>query len=104
MGRKRVSLLFGALLLMFVTNPVHAAGDWDTDLPVIPHLPPTPTFSATAVPANGDLNPYGVAFVPFDFPAGGSLHPGDILVSNFNNSSNLQGSGGSDGASAGCRE
>ncbi len=47
----------------------------------------------STVPANGDLNPYGVAFVPPSFPQGGKLAPGDILVSNFNNSQNLQGTG-----------
>src|SRR5215831_14615507 len=45
------------------------------------------------VPPNGDVNPYGVAFVPQGFPNGGPLQPGDILVSNFNNSQNLQGTG-----------
>src|SRR5260370_13168303 len=49
------------------------------------------TFST--VPANGDQNPYGVAFVPQDIKPGGVLQPGDILVSNFNNSDNLQGTG-----------
>ena len=44
-------------------------------------LPLTPT----TVAANGDNNPYGVAFIPKDFPAGGKLKPGDILVSDFNN-------------------
>ena len=34
-----------------------------------------------------------MAFVPSGFPTGGSLNPGDVLVSNFNNSSNLQGTG-----------
>src|SRR5208337_3704431 len=38
----------------------------------------------TTVAANGDNNPYGVAFIPKDFPAGGKLKPGDILVSDFN--------------------
>ena len=48
----------------------------------------------STVPANGDVNPYGVAFVPQGFQRGnGPLQPGDILVSNFNNSSNLQGTG-----------
>jgi hypothetical protein len=61
--------------------------------PVIPSLTPTPTFAVSTVPANGDLNPYGVAFVPTGFPEGGPLAPGDVLVSNFNNSSNLQGTG-----------
>ena len=48
----------------------------------------------STVPPNGDLNPYGVAFVPQDFQSGaGPLRPGDILVSNFNNNMNLQGTG-----------
>ena len=45
----------------------------------------TPLLTATTVAANGDNNPYGVAFIPKDFPAGGKLKPGDILVSDFNN-------------------
>jgi hypothetical protein len=48
---------------------------------------------SSTVPANGDLNPYGVAFVPREFPQGGLLKPGDLLVSNFNNSMNQQGTG-----------
>jgi hypothetical protein len=83
-------LLLSALLGTFVINPVFADDD---HLQVIPNLPAAPTVSATTVPANGDLNPYGVAFVPPDFPAGGPLRPGDILVSNFNNSANLRGTG-----------
>jgi hypothetical protein len=60
---------------------------------VIGQLSAQPTQSVTTVPANGDVNPYGAAVVPVGFPAGGSLHPGDMLVSNFNASSNLQGTG-----------
>jgi hypothetical protein len=45
------------------------------------------------VPSNGDVNPYGVAYVPANFAPGGKLNPGDILVSNFNNAQNLQGTG-----------
>jgi hypothetical protein len=56
--------------------------------PFLPQIAITST-----IPANGDLNPYGVAFVPADFPAGGRLTPGDILVSNFNNLNNTQGAG-----------
>ena len=48
---------------------------------------------SSTVPANGDLNPYGVAFVPDGFPPGGTISPGDILVSNFNNSNNVEGTG-----------
>jgi WD40 repeat protein len=51
--------------------------------------------TVSTVPGNGDVNPYGVAFVPAGFPTGGmpSLNPGDVLVSNFNNIKNLQGTG-----------
>jgi hypothetical protein len=45
---------------------------------------------ASTVPANGDVNPYGVALVR---RSTGSLIQGNILVSNFNNSDNLQGTG-----------
>src|SRR5580658_7335328 len=48
---------------------------------------------SSTVPPLGDLNPYGVAIVPFGFPSGGSINFGDILISNFNNSNNLQGTG-----------
>jgi hypothetical protein len=61
--------------------------------PIVPKLPATPNASISTVPASGDVNPYGVAFVPEDFPRGGLLHPGDVLVSNFNNSNNVQGTG-----------
>ena len=52
-----------------------------------------PALTVSTVPANGDVNPYGVAFVPQGFPTGGTTAPGDILVSNFNAKSNLQGTG-----------
>jgi len=54
---------------------------------------PSQVRAVSTVPGNGDVNPYGVAFVPPGFPTGGTISPGDILVSNFNNSSNLQGTG-----------
>jgi len=60
---------------------------------VLPNLPPQPSFVISTVALNGDQNPYGVAFVPRNFPNCGSLSPGDILVSNFNNSANAQGTG-----------
>jgi hypothetical protein len=50
----------------------------------------TITTVASTIPSNGDLNPYGVARVP---TTTGSLTKGNILVSNFNNSKNLQGTG-----------
>jgi hypothetical protein len=45
---------------------------------------------ASTVPGNGDVNPYGIAIVPESV---GSLKSGDVLISNFNNASNLQGTG-----------
>jgi DNA-binding beta-propeller fold protein YncE len=50
-------------------------------------------INSSTVPGNGDINPYGVAFVPEEFPSGGALMEGDVLVSNFNDSGNLQGKG-----------
>ena len=61
--------------------------------PIVPNLPNGAFQTVTTVPASGDVNPYGVAFVPNGFPSGGTINPGDILVSNFNSSSNLQGTG-----------
>ena len=45
---------------------------------------------ASTVPANGDVNPYGIVVVRH---SQGKLQSGDVLISNFNNSSNLQGTG-----------
>jgi hypothetical protein len=59
----------------------------------------TPTFLggvttvkpvASTVPANGDVNPYGVAVIPTSV---GQLVAGNVLVSNFNNSPNPSGTG-----------
>jgi hypothetical protein len=44
----------------------------------------------STVPKSGEVNPYGIAVVP---ASKGSLKAGDILVSNFNNKKNLQGTG-----------
>ncbi len=66
-------------------------------LAVVPNLTPTPTFSDSTVPVagsgTGDVNPYGVAFVPPGFPKGGWLHSGDVVAANFNDSTNAQGTG-----------
>jgi NHL repeat len=49
-----------------------------------------PSTLATTVPTNGDVNPYGIVTVPRSV---GLLHEGDVLVSNFNNKANQQGTG-----------
>jgi len=48
------------------------------------------TQVASTVPGNGDVNPYGVAVVA---ASAGRLTAGDILVSNFNDKANVQGTG-----------
>ncbi len=60
---------------------------------IIGQLAKAPLTTASTVPSNGDLNPYGVAFVPSGFPTGGVLNPGDVLVSNWNDSKNASGTG-----------
>lgn len=50
----------------------------------------TITQLASTVPANGDVNPYGVALVP---KTQGNLMQGQFLISNFNSVANLQGTG-----------
>jgi hypothetical protein len=60
--------------------------------PVSPFLNTLHSFSqvASTVPANGDVNPYGIAVVP---ASAGRLVAGDTLVSNFNDKANVQGTG-----------
>ena len=55
-------------------------------------LPPLKTITtvASTVPGNGDVNPYGMAQVK---RTTGNLRAGHILISNFNDSGNLQGTG-----------
>ena len=48
------------------------------------------TTLASTVPANGDVNPYGVAVIP---RSTGHLGRDNILVSNFNDKANVQGTG-----------
>jgi DNA-binding beta-propeller fold protein YncE len=74
------SLIFSAVMLSAQTS--------DDTQPFLPN----PVRAVSTVPANGDLNPYGVAFVPNGLNIG-MLHSSDILVSNFNSSKNLQGTG-----------
>lgn len=50
----------------------------------------TITVVASTVPANGDINPYGIFVVPRTV---GNLVQGNLLISNFNAASNEQGTG-----------
>lgn len=60
-----------------------------TPHPFITHFHHLRTIAST-VPHNGDVNPYGIFVVR---QSNGRLRKGDVLVSNFNNKSNLQGTG-----------
>ena len=70
-----------------VTSAAPAAG-----AAAAPYLAPFHkiTTVGSTVPANGDVNPYGIAVVP---SSTGSLVAGDVLISNFNAKSNNQGTG-----------
>jgi hypothetical protein len=79
-GGRRIAPLIAVstiLGLLLARTPVHATPGF-----LKPFLP----LQVSTSPAiNGDLNPYGLAFVPPDFPGGGKLKPGLLLISNFNN-------------------
>ena len=84
--------LRGVPAVLLVLLAVCAAGSRAVaadDDNVVKNLHTLTTIGST-VPANGDVNPYGVAKVESTV---GNLTEGHILVSNFNNSSNLQGTG-----------
>ena len=80
--RSTAALAAGLGLWMALASTAGASGAF------IPQL-----VNSSTIPASGDVYPYGVAFVPHGFPAGGAIAAGDVLVSNFNNSANIQGTG-----------
>ncbi len=88
-------LLLATVALAFLTScsgggsSNSSAAGADPAAAMFSKLSTTITVVST-VPANGDVNPYGVAVVKSSV---GNLTKGDILVSNFNNSANLQGTG-----------
>ena len=78
--------LLGLLVVLSVSAvPLIAGGDGS----ILNKLKTIKTISRT-VPANGDINPYGLVRVPRTI---GNLQEGHYLVSNFNASSNSQGTG-----------
>ena len=82
----RVPTVFGVTLLMLMALSSEAAA-----VPAMaPTLAGTLRSVVSTVPRNGDVNPYGMALVQ---QSTGRLVAGDVLVSNFNNAKNLQGTG-----------
>jgi hypothetical protein len=83
--------LFSALLSISFTATLRADDEGRTDeggsfIGPMKHI----QAHTSTVPANGDVNPYGVAVVP---RSTGELDEGHVLVSNFNNKANSQGTG-----------
>jgi hypothetical protein len=82
--RENSLLVATGTLLALLLPPRPAQADFDFR----PFLP----LQVSTSPSNGDLNPYGLAFVPPNIQSGGALKPGLMLISNFNDTS-LQGRG-----------
>ena len=81
---RTITISLGAMLsVLWCTAPGAAGASFIGPMHVI-------KAHASTVPQNGDVNPYGVAVVPRSM---GLLRQDHILVSNFNNAGNLQGTG-----------
>jgi hypothetical protein len=83
--RLAARFVFGVAIAVLPLVAAHAEEETE---PFIPK-----TILSSTIPANGDLNPYGLVFVPVGFASGGMIAAGDVLVSNFNDFNNLQGRG-----------
>jgi hypothetical protein len=84
-SRALLGLVFAVLAVSHGGSSAFAADDDN----VLKNLHQVTTIAST-VPGNGDVNPYGIAEV---MRTVGNLTERHILVSNFNNSSNAQGTG-----------
>jgi hypothetical protein len=80
------ALAGAAATALFAVAPVAQAGTGGSFIGKFSKLS---TIGST-VPANGDVNPYGTVLVT---RSQGTLVKGNVLISNFNNSKNLQGTG-----------
>lgn len=80
------AILLGCAAVAAAQSPIYD--------PYVPFLP-SAARTASTQPSNGDVNPYGVAFVgnTFLLTSKSTIAHGDVLVSNFNNKNNLQGTG-----------
>lgn len=92
-AKARIPLLLAALLALVgalvVSAFVGSGISYASGSSFLGRFSSVSTVSST-VPGNGDVNPYGVAVVHRSV---GNLVQGDILISNFNNKANLQGTG-----------
>lgn len=72
-----------------LATAAHANASPQSGRPFIAPLHHTRIIAST-IPRSGDVNPYGVAVVP---RSTGDLRQDDVLVSNFNDKANVQGTG-----------
>jgi hypothetical protein len=86
--RASLRLPFYGLLLAAVSSMAFEAVRAD-DSPILNQLKTVSTVAST-VPMNGDVNPYGIVRVERSI---GKLEAGHILISNFNDANNAQGTG-----------
>ncbi|MGW0999692.1 hypothetical protein ACWD5V_41805 [Streptomyces sp. NPDC002523] len=82
------SVLATAALVVGLTAAASPAGP-SGQKPFLDRLHTVSTVAST-VPENGDVNPYGTFTIQ---ESTGNLHRGNVLVSNFNDSANEQGTG-----------
>ncbi len=73
-----------------LSSPAGASTTFLGRFTTVSEVASTVPSSTPAKPGDGDLNPYGVSVVPETI---GRLVKGDVLVSNFNNGANKQGTG-----------
>jgi hypothetical protein len=81
-------IIFVAALLAAALLPWRAL--WADEPPAFLQTIHRHSTQTSTVAENGDLNPYAIVVAPV---SAGRIHQGDILVDNFNNLSNLQGTG-----------
>jgi len=87
--RTRLSARLCLIPLAIATSAVANSAFADDHRPFLERFD-TVSLVASTVPANGDINPYGIVVVP---RSEGLLKRGHVLISNFNNSANAQGTG-----------
>ncbi len=73
-----------------VDSDTSVDNDPEDDNSILERLDDMKTIGSTVDPINGDQNPYGLDVAKID---AGKLKRGDLVVCNFNNSANVQGTG-----------
>jgi hypothetical protein len=80
----------GSFAVLLALVSLSAPPAWSADAPGLLGTLHRHITVTTTITKNGDLNPYAVVVAPASV---GKIQQGDVLVDNFNNLSNLQGTG-----------